>query len=85
MITLTELQMKEVVMVHNGKRLGQIADLEIDEHTGYIQSLILLERHGKGSLFQKPIEKEILWQQIVTIGTDIILVQEEQLITTSSE
>ena len=77
MVTLSELQSKEVVMVHNGKRLGQITDLLIDEQSGLIISIILLEREGKGSLFQKPVEKEIKWQQIKTIGKDIILVEDE--------
>lgn len=77
LITLSELQRKEVVMVHNGKRLGHIVDLDIDEKTGYITAVIIIDRQGKGAIFQKPMEIAIAWQQIVTIGTDIILVQEE--------
>lgn len=73
MITLSELQMKEVVMM-DGKRLGFIDDLEINEDSGFIQSLIVIDRGGKGTFFQKPEEKKIKWSQIITIGTDIILV-----------
>ena len=77
MITLTELQTKEVVRMEGGKRLGQIMDLEIDNNSGIIKHLIILDRHGKGALFQKPQEIKIAWKQIVTIGTDIILVNDE--------
>src|SRR5699024_9891333 len=78
MITWTELQMKDVVMVHNGKRLGQMMDLDIDDNSGQIQYIIVLERNGKGAgLFQKPEEIKINWQQIVTIGADIVLINDE--------
>lgn len=78
MITWTELQMKDVVMVHNGKRLGQMMDLDIDDNSGQIQHIIVLERNGKGAgLFQKPEEIKINWQQIVTIGADIVLINDE--------
>lgn len=79
MITLTELQMKEVVLIKNGKRLGFIQDLEIDETTGYITALILIEKQIKGGFFQRPTEKWIHWDQIVIIGTDLILVNEERI------
>ncbi|HLR70317.1 MAG TPA: YlmC/YmxH family sporulation protein [Pseudogracilibacillus sp.] len=74
MITLSELQAKEVIMMDSGERLGFIDDLEIDEQTGYITALIIIERQLKGSFFNKPDERVVSWNQIVTIGTDIILV-----------
>lgn len=76
MITLSELQTKEVVMMSNGKRLGFIEDLEIDERLGTITALILIERAQGLSLFQKPTEKVVRWEQIITIGDDIILINE---------
>ncbi|MBO1005523.1 YlmC/YmxH family sporulation protein [Pseudogracilibacillus auburnensis] len=76
MVTLSELQMKEVIMMHNGKRLGFIDDLEIDEKSGLITAIIIVERQMRGSFFQKPTERSISWDQIVTIGADIILVSE---------
>lgn len=76
LITLSELQTKEVIMM-NGKRLGFIDDLEIDEQNGFITAIILVERHGKGgTFFQKPAERIIHWEQILTIGNDIILVDD---------
>jgi len=84
MITLTELQMKEVIMLNSGKRLGNIVDLEIDVDTGFIMAIIILDRQEKASFFQKPMEKAIDWKQIKTIGTDIVLVQEEEIQQISS-
>lgn len=78
LVTLSELQEKEVVLMQTGKRLGFIDDLEIDEQNGLITALVIIERQMKGSFFNKPEEKVIAWNQIVTIGTDIILITEEK-------
>ncbi len=78
MVTLSELQTKEVIVMQSGKRLGFIDDLEINEQSGLITGLIILDKQMKGSFFNKPEEKRISWEQIVTIGSDIILVTEEK-------
>lgn len=78
MIKLSELQIKEVIVIDNGRRLGHIYDLEIDPDTGKIISIILVVRDKKnGGLFGKADELFIHWEQIVTIGIDVILVKEE--------
>lgn len=79
MLTLSELQRKEVVMMHTGEKLGYIDDLEIDEQDGVITSIIVLDRHMKGSFFNKIQEIVIDWDQIVTIGADIILINQEEI------
>ncbi|MCF3942510.1 YlmC/YmxH family sporulation protein [Oceanobacillus alkalisoli] len=76
MIRLSELQMKEVISVVDGRRLGFIIDLEIDVRTGRIISLILADRDTKGGFFGKAEEIQVLWKQILRIGTDVILVKE---------
>jgi len=84
MITLSELQMKEVVLLETGERLGFIEDLEIEQENGYVTEIIVTTRTpGSALLFQKPEEIRISWEQITTIGADIILVsnvkQSEQM------
>lgn len=67
---LSELQLKEIINISNGKRIGIIVDV-IVEPNGSIKKLILEERRGRK--FTKE-EYEISWNQIVKIGDDIILI-----------
>lgn len=67
---LSELQLKEIINITDGKRIGIIVDV-IVESNGQIRKLILEEKRGKR--FSKD-EYEILWSQIVKIGDDIILI-----------
>jgi len=74
-ITLSELQMKEVVVLETGERLGFIEDLEIEQEQGYVTEIIVTtQTTGSALLFQRPEEIRIFWEQIRTIGADIILV-----------
>lgn len=74
MIKLSELQMKEVIVVDSGQRLGHIYDLEIDPNLGKIKAIILL-KNKRNNFFGKADEIMIYWEQIITIGIDVILVQ----------
>ena len=67
---LSELQLKEIINIYNGKRIGVIVDV-IVETNGQIQKLVLEEKRGRK--FSKE-EYEISWNQIVKIGDDIILI-----------
>ncbi|HLR80286.1 MAG TPA: YlmC/YmxH family sporulation protein [Bacillota bacterium] len=78
MIKLSELQIKEIIVINSGSRLGHISDLEIDPDEGRIIALIVHSRDKKGGLFGKPDELLIYWEQIVTIGADVILVENVQ-------
>lgn len=75
MIKLSELQMKEIIVIEDGRRLGHIHDLEIDVNSGYITSLIILEQNKKGGFFGKATETSVQWSQIATIGADVILIR----------
>ncbi|WP_047981344.1 YlmC/YmxH family sporulation protein [Ornithinibacillus contaminans] len=76
MIKLSELQVKEVIIVNDGRKLGHISDLEIDPDRGKILALVIYLREKKGGFFGKPEELMIYWEQIVTIGSDVILVKD---------
>lgn len=67
---LSDLQLKEIVNIYNGKRIGIIVDAIVDEK-GYIKNLILEEKRGRK--FSRE-EYNISWTQIIKIGDDIILV-----------
>lgn len=78
MIKLSELQVKEVIVVDDGKRLGHIHDLEINTDKGLITAIIIIVKDKQGGFFGKSDELIIHWDQIVTIGSDVILVKEVQ-------
>ena len=67
---LSELQLKEIINIYNGKRIGVIVDA-IVETNGQIQKLVLEEKRGRK--FSKE-EYEISWNQIIKVGDDIILI-----------
>lgn len=67
---LSELQLKEIVNISNGKRIGIIVDVIVDQQ-GYIKNLVLEEK--KGRKFSRE-EYTISWNQIIKIGDDIILI-----------
>ena len=67
---LSDLQLKEIVNISNGKRIGRIIDVTVDEK-GSIINLVLEDRRGRKFSHE---EYNILWSQIIKIGDDIILV-----------
>lgn len=67
---LSDLQHKEIVNIVDGKRIGIIIDVIVDEK-GNINSLVLEDRRGRK--FSRE-EYTIMWSQIVKIGDDIILI-----------
>jgi len=77
LITLSELQLKEVVILQTGRRLGFIADFEIEEATGSITAFIVSAKQVRGNLFNRTSEILVYWEHIVTIGDDIILINDE--------
>lgn len=71
---ISDLQAKDVVSVGDGKRLGSIGDLEIDPDSGLIHALVI---PGQGRFFGMVASGQdyvVPWNQIVKIGSDVILV-----------
>lgn len=75
MIRISEFQMKDVVNVSDGKRLGNIGDIDIDIDTGKIRAVIISKQARILGLFGKEEEFVIPWEQIMKIGEDVILVK----------
>ncbi|EJQ48599.1 YlmC/YmxH family sporulation protein [Bacillus cereus BAG6X1-2] len=67
--------MKDVVNVSDGKRLGNIGDIDIDIDTGKIRAVIISKQARMLGLFGKEVELVIPWEQIMKIGEDVILVK----------
>ncbi|MCL2739700.1 MAG: YlmC/YmxH family sporulation protein [Oscillospiraceae bacterium] len=63
---------KEVIDIIDGRRLGCVCDLEIDECSGKILAIIVPGRHC--GIFARREDFIIPWHHIKKIGDDIILV-----------
>ena len=68
---LSDLQTKEIIDITNGRRMGIIIDVIID-NSGKIKSLVLQEKRIKK--FKVADEYEVTWSEIIKIGDDIILI-----------
>lgn len=79
MVNISDFQVKDVVNIGDGKRLGNIGDLDINLQTGKIEAVIIAGG-GKmlGFLGRDDDDIVIPWKNIVQIGEDIILVRYEQ-------
>ena len=76
-MNLSDLQIKEVIDITSGKRLGNIIDIVITQD-GNIKKLILEDRKlGKRFLSTSKEEIYIEWKQIIKIGDDILLVKSD--------
>ena len=74
MIKINTVFEKEIISIVDGARLGDINDIEIDETTGEIVSLIVT---GKWRLFRLLGRREsyiIPWKNVRVIGEETILV-----------
>ncbi|MGI6324488.1 MAG: YlmC/YmxH family sporulation protein [Bacilli bacterium] len=70
---LSDLQNKDVICVSDGKKVGNIIDIRIDEQ-GVISSIIIEPSRKLFKLFSTREEIEIKWTNIAKIGEDVILV-----------
>ena len=71
---LSDLQSKDIVNIIDGRNIGNIIDVKVDERNGTIISLIV-ETKGKFMSFNRSEDTEIKWQSIERIGEDVILVR----------
>ncbi len=71
---LSDLQTKYIVNVKDGKNIGNIIDVKIDEETGVILSLVIEPNKNFFSFARGKVDTEINWKSIEKIGEDVILV-----------
>ncbi|NLZ54789.1 MAG: YlmC/YmxH family sporulation protein [Thermoanaerobacteraceae bacterium] len=75
MMKTSDLRQREVINIVDGKRLGFVTDLDIDLEQGIIKSIIIPGHNKIFSLFSRSGDYVIPWEQIKTIGSDVILVE----------
>lgn len=78
MTRISELQSKDVVNIGDGKRLGAIGDLDVDIETGVVKSIVIPGESRFFGMVGGGQEYVIPWNQIVRIGSDVILVDMRQ-------
>ncbi len=71
---LSDLQNKNIVSISDGRNIGNIIDVKIDEQTGNIISLIIEANKNFFSFSNKGLDTEISWKHIKKRGEDVILV-----------
>ena len=71
---LSDLQNKDIVNVIDGKNIGNIIDVRIDEQTGNILALVIEPNRNFFLFVNKGTDTEINWKNITKIGEDVILV-----------
>jgi len=74
-MTFSQLRKKDVICVADGRLIGRVTDLELDERSGQIRTLIVPGGAGLGCFFHGDKNQTVIpWQQIACIGDDVILV-----------
>ena len=69
------MQNKDIVNVSDGKNIGNIIDVRIDERTGAIIALVVEPNKKMMSFISRGIDQEVSWKNIERIGEDVILVR----------
>ena len=75
MLKISDLRMREVINIVDGKRLGEIKDIELDLEKGKIKSIILPGTSSFLSFFGRSEDIVVPWDRIRKLGTDVILVE----------
>lgn len=75
MLKTSDLKLKEVISVIDGKRMGHITDIEIDVETGRLTAIVVPGMGKFLGLFGRNEDVVISWDKINKIGMDVILVE----------
>lgn len=74
-VKISDFQTKDVINIVDGKKLGQISDLELDLRQGRIESIVVPNQSKFFGLFGGGTDMVIGWRNIVKIGMDVVLVK----------
>lgn len=75
MVKISDFQIKDVVNVADGKKLGNIIDIEIELATGRIDAIVISASTRMLGFFGREAEVVIPWKNILKIGEDVVLVR----------
>ncbi|WJH33092.1 YlmC/YmxH family sporulation protein [Paenibacillus sp. CC-CFT747] len=72
---ISDFQSKDVINIVDGKKLGQVSDLELDLRQGRIDSIVVPNQTRFFGFFGGGTDVVIPWRNIVKIGADVVLVK----------
>ncbi len=73
--SINEMRNKEIINIKTGVRLGYPTDIEVDLETGHLVSLVVSGGYKILGLLGKENDIVIKWENIKTIGDDLIIVE----------
>lgn len=85
MMKISDFQTKDVVNVADGKKLGNIGDIDINLQNGKIDAIIISGTGKVLGFFGRDEEVVIPWRNIVKIGEDVVLVRFQQRVDYQQE
>jgi len=74
-VKISDFQSKDVINIVDGKKLGQISDLELDLRQGRINSIVVPHQGKFFGFFGGGTDIVIPWGNIIKIGLDVVLVK----------
>jgi len=78
MVRISELKTRDVVNITDGRRMGEIKDIDLDVESGRLSALILPAEYSSGGflgLWARNEDLIIPWNRVRKIGVDVILVE----------
>lgn len=74
MVRTSELRVRELVNVDDGRRLGTVSDLVLDLESGRVAALVLPGPGRLFGLFGREQETVVAWERVARVGVDVVLV-----------
>ncbi|WP_330548316.1 PRC-barrel domain-containing protein [Aminipila luticellarii] len=81
MTSTEDIKNKEVINIFDGRSMGYVSDIEINLEEGTIEGIVIPSPRNFFNIFGRSEEDYVIrWENIKTIGDDVILVNIETLI-----
>ncbi len=75
LLRVSDLRLRDVVNIVDGRRLGIIKDIDLDLEEGKVKSIILPSTGRFMGFLNKNDDMVIPWERIKKLGVDVILVE----------
>lgn len=79
MVSLSILCQKDIISVETGQNIGRADDVEFSEKTAVVENLVVFGRPKFFGLFGREKDIKIAWNQVITVGRDVILISSPQI------